>query len=204
MAGKIQVQYDVAGLNLYAQIRNYIGQIWDGDSFETYVTANIGDYDIALAEQGTASRYYAVDFPTAILAGLYFIVILQRVGSSPAETDPPISGGSINWDGTDIIGLAGNAAADRHRLAAKQIIPGTVDTAGLTPTTTQFEADDITEATANHFAQTDNARSVIFTSGALLGQAASITAYSLVSGRGRFTVAAMTEAPANNDTFIII
>lgn len=81
---------------------------------------------------------------------------------------------------------------------------GTVDDT-VAPTTTQFEAADITEATADHY----NARVILFTSGALAGQVALITDYALVSGRGRFTVTgaaggAMTEAPADGDTFIII
>lgn len=93
-----------------------------------------------------------------------------------------------------------SAAAVRLSLSANQIIPGTVDTAGFTSTTTEFEADDITEATADHY----NGRIIVFTTGALAGQATSISDYSLVGGRGHFTVVAMTEAPANNDTFIIL
>ena len=85
-------------------------------------------------------------------------------------------------------------------LTAAQMVPGTVDSTGHTPTTTEFEADDITEATADHY----NGRIVIWTSGALAGQATSISDYALSSGRGHFTVVAMTEAPANNDTFIIV
>lgn len=92
-----------------------------------------------------------------------------------------------------------NAAA-RLALTAAQMIPGTVDTASFTPTTTAFEADDITEATADHY----NGRIVVWTSGALVGQATSISDYALVGANGRFTVVAMTEAPANNDTFIIV
>jgi hypothetical protein len=92
------------------------------------------------------------------------------------------------------------AAAVRLALSAGQIIPGTVSTAVLTPTTSAFAADDITESTADHY----NGRVIIWTSGALTGQATSISGYSLVSAEGNFTVVAMTEAPANNDTFIII
>lgn len=92
------------------------------------------------------------------------------------------------------------AAASRLALSAGVIIPGTVDTTSLTPTTVLFEADDITESTSQHF----NGRVIIFTSGVLIGQATSISDYSLVGGRGRFTVVALTEAPGNNDTFIII
>ncbi|MDA1298385.1 MAG: hypothetical protein O3B04_10395, partial [Chloroflexi bacterium] len=92
------------------------------------------------------------------------------------------------------------AGAIRLALAAGQMIPFTVDTAGLTPTTVKFEADDITEATANHY----KARTILWITGVLAGQATDITAYALASGRGQFTVSALTEAPGNNDTGIII
>lgn len=94
----------------------------------------------------------------------------------------------------------GTTAAARLQTAVLTEVTGTVDTTGFTPTTTEFEADDITEATADHF----NGRVVIFTSGALQYQATSITDYSLIGGRGHFTVVALTEAPANNGTFIIV
>ena len=97
--------------------------------------------------------------------------------------------------------------ADKQAHAASTIVKGTVDAGTLTPTTTQFECDDITEATADHF----NGRTVIFTSGVLIRQAAIITDYSLEGGNGRFTVSRdpdtsvpLTEAPGDNDTLIIV
>jgi hypothetical protein len=105
--------------------------------------------------------------------------------------------GNIKSDALAINGSL--AAAVRQALAAGVIIPGTVDDA-VSPTTTEFEADDITEATADHY----NGRSIIFTSGALLGQATSIEDYSLVGGKGHFTVVALTEPPADDVTFVIV
>jgi hypothetical protein len=100
---------------------------------------------------------------------------------------------------TDAIGAT---AAARLALSAGQIIPFTVDTAtnAHTPTTTEFQADDITEATADHY----NGRIIVWTSGVLAGQATSISDYQAVGGIGQFTVVGMTEAPANNDTGIIL
>ena len=100
---------------------------------------------------------------------------------------------------TDALGSTG---ATRLALSAGQMVPGTVDTAtnSHSPTTTVFQADDITEATADHY----NGRVIIFTSGVLVGQATSISDYVAAGGIGQFTVVAMTEAPANNDTFLII
>lgn len=109
-------------------------------------------------------------------------------------------GGKMDADARAI--NSSTAAAVRLALSAAQIIPGTVDTVtnGHTPTTTEFQADDITEATDDHY----NGRVIIFTSGALLGQATSISDYTTAGGIGQFTVVAMTEAPSNDDTFIII
>lgn len=95
---------------------------------------------------------------------------------------------------------ASSAAAVRQALAANQFIPGTVTYAGLTATTTQFEASDITTAATDHYV----GREAYFTSGTLLGQRATISAYSLQGGRGRFTVSAMTSAPADTVTFIVV
>lgn len=95
--------------------------------------------------------------------------------------------------------LAGSTtAATNLSNAADALGTGTVDGAGMTPTTTQFDTS-ITEATADHYV----GRLLIFRTGALADQQGLISAYSLVSGRGRFTVSALTEAPANGDAFVI-
>lgn len=83
--------------------------------------------------------------------------------------------------------------------ATEVVLKGTVDNT-VTPTATVFEADDITEATADHYKD----RVIIFKSGVLRDQAKDITAYALVAGRGRFTTSAFTEAPGNNDEFLIV
>ena len=98
--------------------------------------------------------------------------------------------------------LMANDSVEKLETSASQIITATVDTVTNThtPTTTEFQADDITEATTDHY----KGRVVVFTSGVLLGQAAYISAYSAVGGIGQFTVPAMTDAPSNDDTFIIV
>lgn len=92
------------------------------------------------------------------------------------------------------------AAAVRLALSAGQIIPGTVSDAETAPSTTEFAADDITEATADHY----NGRLVVWTSGALAGQVTDVTDYELDTGEGLFTVTALTEAPADGDTFVLV
>lgn len=95
------------------------------------------------------------------------------------------------------------ASATNLRYAASAMQLGTVyDDAGTyAGTTTVFYSDDIVTATADHWIG-----SVIkFTSGNLAKQGTVITDYELVAGTyGKFTVQALTAAPANNDTFIIV
>jgi hypothetical protein len=92
------------------------------------------------------------------------------------------------------------ASATKLAASAGVIVLGTVDTTGFAPTTTEFEADDITEATADHYI----GRVIIFRTGALAFQATKITDYALSSGRAHFTVVALTEAAGNDDTFVIV
>ncbi len=69
-------------------------------------------------------------------------------------------------------------------------------------TTTAFAADGFTEATDDHF----NGRLITFISGALTGQQTDITDYDAAGhaqGSQAFVVTALTEAPANNDFFVI-
>ena len=91
-------------------------------------------------------------------------------------------------------------AEHRIKSAGLRIVAGTVDTTATAPTTTYFEADDITEATTDHYKY----RVVMFTSGTLANQVRDVTSYTLNSGRGKFTCTAFTEAAGNDDTFILI
>jgi len=91
-------------------------------------------------------------------------------------------------------------AADKLEASTETMVIGTVSHDNTAAITTIFYSDDVVEATADHF----NGRKVIFTSGAVIRQATSIEDYELESGEGKFTVVALTEAPADNVTFIIV
>lgn len=98
MAGEIQFGYGVTGKNVYVVIRNMFGQVWNtaGSAFETFAAANYTDYDVALTEQG-ATGFYAGDFPTAIVAGVYTIDVRERAGASPAVGDLNVGNGDYPW-----------------------------------------------------------------------------------------------------------
>lgn len=126
-------------------------------------------------------------------AGLTALASAANLATAATYIDTEVAAIKVVTDALTSAGAAKLAAS------TPGIITGTVDDTGFSPTTTIFEADDITEATADHY----NGRIVTFTSGAMLGQSTDITDYALSSGRGRFTVTALTEAPANNVTFVI-
>ena len=92
------------------------------------------------------------------------------------------------------------AGAAKLALGATTMITGIVSWDNTNATTTVVYSSDITEATADHF----NGRLFVPTSGALLGQYTDITDYALDTGEGKFTVTALTEAPADNTTFVIL
>lgn len=100
----------------------------------------------------------------------------------------------------DLRKIHGDAvAASGLSKSARSILPTTVTSEGLTPTTIQFNTP-LGEATTNHFA----GRRILFTDGALSGEVTSISGYSLSGGFGQFTVYALTEAPSSGDSLIIV
>ena len=106
MAGELQIRHST-GSTVYAQIRSATGAIWNGTAFETYDTANIATYDIAMVEQGTASQIYIGTFPATISAGTYYASFRAQAGGSPAETDTFVGLTSrqteIQWSGSVIL-----------------------------------------------------------------------------------------------------
>ena len=119
--------------------------------------------------------------------------LLQGLHDDPLEVNvTQISGSTV--------------AATNLREGAEALVRGTVDDTAFPPTTTKFETD-ITEAVADRFVR----RSITFDpSSSIPGQGAFIDSYSLVGGRGFFTVSLdgdgdqpMTTAPADGDTFVI-
>lgn len=86
------------------------------------------------------------------------------------------------------------AAADNLGVSLLGLQTGTVQTGS----TTTVVKTSLTEATNDHY----NGRTLVFASGVLQGQAATIQDYSGASKD--ITVTALTEAPSNGDTFVIV
>lgn len=192
-SGLTGLVYNSAGLTAY--------YIPEGDASPTAITlasATVGTYTSGGFKEIDSTNLpgvYEIGLPDAVIdatsEGSTLVMLKGATNMAPVLMEIELD--KVNYRST---------SWTKFDASAGQIIIGTVDTSTNThtPTTTEFQADDITEATADHY----NSRIVIFTSGALAGQAANITDYEAVGGIGQFTVATMTEAPSNDDTFIII
>lgn len=93
-----------------------------------------------------------------------------------------------------------STAASKLATSADTMVTGTVDDTAFAPTTTEFETSSVTEATADHF----NGARIIFVDNALQFQRSVVTDYQLTGGRGHFTVRALTEAPQNTWSWILV
>jgi hypothetical protein len=178
-----------------------------------------GCYLVTLSATDTASvgrlRVIYTDAATCLPVWQDFVVLPTQVFNSLVAGSDVLDTNVTKWLDTacatpttagvpevDVTYLNGGTTSLLNLIAsATTIIRGTVDTTAFTATTTELEADDITEATADHYV----GRLIGFVSSGELGQVVRITAYTLASGRGHFTYTTMVgSAPANNDTFVII
>lgn len=103
MANELQCDH-TTGHIVYFQVRNSVGEIWNtvGLAFESYLTANVAEYDIAATEQGTGSGIYVGSMPV-VTAGVYNVVAKDRAGIAPAESDATVGVGTIDWTGTAVV-----------------------------------------------------------------------------------------------------
>lgn len=136
------------------------------------------------------------------------VVSVSESGALPIRQDylvVPANWYDSNVLGTDILDVSAtqldgsSTAMDNLAASALGIVTGTSDNTGFTATSTIMDTT-ITEATADHY----NGRVIVFTSGALAGQATLITDYALTTGRGRFTFSTLTEAVPNSTTFVVV
>lgn len=194
----------------------------DGKTAETALTIAQADVRLsknaaAFAQKGDATTcthmeagFYSCPINTTDTGTLGLLTVaVSKSGALPVERtylvvpanvyDSLVAGSDkLQTDAVELNSSASNMANLAE--AASGMIRGTVDTTAFSTTATEFEADDIVDATADHY----NGRVVVVTSGNLRWQATRITDYALVSGRGHFTVDALTGGLGNNDTFIIV
>lgn len=148
------------------------------------------DLDAVLAD--TADMQPKLGTPATSLAA---DIAAVETDTADIQTRLPAAlvGGKMDSDMTAISG--DTAAADNLEALGEGVVPAQVNDAAAT--TTSFIADGFTEATDDHYI----GRLITFRTGALAGQQTDITDY--VGSTQTFTVTALTEAPADNDFFVI-
>lgn len=180
------------------------------DSSGAHVSATINTSTTRLQKGNTSDTTWNSATPTVdtIATGVYRINFSSLSPAVSVEDNDDLLRIAVNGD---IAGTAwteyhlplrcevNNASLGNLERSAGQIIEGTVSNSVISPTATAFNATTFSQS-ADHF----NGRIIIFTSGNLSGQAREITDYDLNYGQGTFTVDALTQAPQNNDTFVIV
>jgi len=114
MASEIQFEFS-HGRQCYALVRNgQNNQIWNTSggtgAFEVWTDGNYAVYPISCSEDGS-SAHYAGNFPPAIPPGDYAVSAKQQLGGSPAETDPTVATGDIQWNGITVAPLSDTATS---------------------------------------------------------------------------------------------
>ncbi len=171
-------------VNLFEMVR----AIYD-DTNADWSSADRDQIRQALGVDGSKSSTASGDINT---------ILTSTSTTIPGRLPTSLIAGRIDATMTAIAGNTGSAT--NLSASAGALLLGTVDTGSFAATTTEFEADDITEATDDHF----NNRRIVFTSGDLQYQITEITDYTLTGSNAHFTVVALTSAPANNGTFVIV
>ena len=168
-----------------------------GNTFAA-IAANDGAYNLTLTTTDTNTLGMAsvqVNDDSLILpVKKDFMVVPANVWDAFFGAD------KLEVDLLQIIGVAGRVT---EWAKALDTIKGfTVTDTGFTPTTTQLETDDITEATTDHF----KGRLLAFydSGDTLFRQFTKITAYTLTGGRGHFTYDVLTDAPVTGDLAVIL
>lgn len=187
-----------SGLTLYSVIHHPDGRVWRFDTqvWEAYNSGHWASYAVPMAEQA-GSGYYSATYPSQIAGVLTTEVIYTQGGGTPALSDAPGDGlgqsqgssvAAVNNDVTAALNLQANLDAMIQGAAASGILSRTQATTNL---------DDVTVGVYN-------GRLIMWTSGALIRQAAYIQSYAGSEAGGLLTFGVLTEAPAEGDTFIII
>lgn len=147
-------------------------------------------YDMSASEIGTVAAVTAVS-TGGITAGS---IATDAIGAAELAADAVAEIVDAVWNEA----MSGHVTVGTYGQAMRGLgLTGEV--ADAAATTTDFDVDGFTEATDNHF----NGSVMVFTSGALAGQARVITDY---TGTGQNCVfgEAWTDAPADNDDFVIM
>lgn len=169
------------------------------------VDCNVQTWKGVAAQDMTGDAYARLGAPAGASVSADVAAVKTQTGAIETDTQdiqsriPAALTGAGNIK-ADSLAISGSTdAADNLEASAETIIHDTID-AGYTETTTTFKGGGTAtlDTTDNHY----NGRIVVFTSGNLQNQASDITGY---NGTTKvFTVTALTEAPADGDSYVIV
>ena len=95
-----------SGRTVYGIILNVTGQRYNtsDQAFEDYVSANYGDYVVAMTEDGTSGVYIGT-FPSSAPIGTQEVIFYIASSGSATEGDPVVGNSVIAWSGLVATGL---------------------------------------------------------------------------------------------------
>ncbi len=217
---KIGIVADATGMDLYAMIvdreRDYCDIEAADGSFETFVVASIGTYDLALTETPASSARYEVAFPSFVAAGRYKVEFYEDVAGgagTPQVADILHHVEYIDWDGSAILNganvealnLSTPAAVNLKQSAlALQVI--TVQTAEAAANTNTIFDTDLPLENANYYGSGDGGLVVAFVSGAAQQfQTRRIVASATGTANTRVTLEeALDGIPSDADVMVVL
>lgn len=132
MANEIQFGGPGVGAICYCVIRDNTGRPWSTSGgvggFAAFLSGSWADYVIQSTEQGV-DNYFTSTMPAAIPAGVYAVSAHQQVAVSPAQTDPRVAAGDVQWNGTRLAPLSDAATSGQiaqflpTRMARGEMVP---------------------------------------------------------------------------------
>lgn len=198
MNAPIQALYQT-GQNLYVILVNQVdGTVYNvvTPGWEVYNSGHWAQYAVALTEYA-GSGYYRGVYPIASPTALSTEVIYARAGGSPTLGDTPVNN-LAQSQGVNIA-AAGNSWQAGQNMAAA-VGSQQVGAVFGTPPSPTLITTGLTSTHTDAYA----GRAIIMTSGALIQQAAFITAYNGSTFVLTINGFPSGGTPANGDTFVII
>lgn len=218
MAAEVRFRHTTTAETLYFTVRlDTNAYYWNGASTEILTVGNWSSYKISMTETPSGGYLFMGTIPNtaSIPIGWYHLDIFKQITATATISDPIQASMFGYWNtvafllgATDVEQVQGAATSVATIVDANVIqgmgktlvCSGTVTNGAFTPTTTEFESSELNAAATNHY----QGRVIVFTSGTLKDQATSINSYAKVASNGHFYVAALTSAPANTDSFVIV
>jgi len=124
MANEIKAPGPGTGRTVYSLLFNTSsGFVWSTSGgiggYENFDSSHFVDYAISLTERGNSNLYFG-NIPLAVPAGTLEAIAKQQLTGSPAQTDPNIAVGSIEWNGSKVLARSDLPVSGQVKLVTLQ------------------------------------------------------------------------------------